>query len=145
MNLSVVIITLNEENNILDCIRSVQSLSDDIIVVDAGSTDNTIQFAIQEGAAVYSTDWKGYGYSRNLGASKAKHNWILALDADERVSAELINSIQTTKFTNSHTIYNFRRQNFINRKKIRFGTMGVDKVTRIYNRDFTNWDFSLVH
>src|SRR5687767_1060738 len=120
MKLSVVIITLNEENNIIDCIRSVQPLSDDIIVVDSGSCDRTIQFAKQEGASVYTTEWKGYGHSRNLGASKSKYNWILALDADEIVSAELIRSIQNSDLTNPFNVFYFRRHNFINHKKIRF-------------------------
>ncbi|MGZ5191937.1 MAG: glycosyltransferase family 2 protein, partial [Flavisolibacter sp.] len=114
MKLSVVIITLNEENNIIDCIRSAQSLSDDIIVVDAESCDRTIQFAEQEGASVYSTEWLGYGFSRNLGASKSKYNWILALDADERVSPELIRSIQISDLDNPFNVFNFRRQNYIN-------------------------------
>ena len=143
--LSVVIITYNEQDNIADCIRSVKPLTDDIIVVDAGSSDNTIELAQLAGANVYSTECHGYGFSRNLGATKAKYNWILSLDADERVSPELIHSIQATDLSNPLHIFNFRRRNYINQKKIRFGTMGADKVTRIYNRDSTKWDVSLVH
>ena len=87
--ISVVIITLNEEKNIIDCIRSAKLLSDDIIVVDSGSVDNTVQLARHEGARVFPIKWQGYGFSRNLGAGKAKHNWIFALDADERISPAL--------------------------------------------------------
>jgi len=142
--LSVVIITLNEENNIAGCIRSVQSFSDDIIVIDAQSEDNTGDIAMSEGARVFSVEWRGYGHSRNFGALQAKHDWILALDADERVSPELIDSIQSLSLSLSH-IYRFSRKNHIANKPVRFGTMGADKVTRIYNRNFCRWDLSSVH
>jgi len=143
--LSVVIITLNEENNIAACIRSVQAFSNDIIVVDAQSEDNTIAIAAKEGARTFSIKWQGYGHSRNLGASKARHHWILALDADERVSAELIESIRSLDLSNEKQIFRFNRKNFIGGRHVRFGTMGADKVTRIYNRKYTSWDFSAVH
>lgn len=145
MKLSVVIITLNEENNISNCIRSAQLISDDIIVVDTGSNDKTPELAASEGANVFEIEWQGYGHSRNHGASRAKYDWILTLDADERVSPDLIRSIQNTEFTNPSYVFSLRRHTYIGNRKIRFGTMGADKVTRIYNRKYTKWDLSLVH
>ncbi|MFL5811744.1 MAG: glycosyltransferase family 2 protein [Flavisolibacter sp.] len=145
MKLSVVIITLNEENNISGCIRSARDLSDDIIVVDAGSKDKTIELAQKENVIVFPIEWDSYGSSRNLGASLAKHDWILCLDADERVSKELADSILAANFDHPSFVYSFRRQNYIGNRKVRFGTMGADKVTRIYNRNFTKWDLSIVH
>ena len=144
-SLSVVIITRDEENNIVDCIRSAKLVSDEIIVVDTGSTDQTMKLAIACGAKVFSIPWKGYGYSRNFGAEKARHNWILALDADERISTELSDSIHKTKFTDDNCIYRFRRKNYIAGKKICFGTLGFETVKRIYNRNYASWDLTLVH
>src|SRR4051812_45694558 len=95
---SVVIITRNEEDNIVDCIRSARLVTDDIIVVDARSTDNTVSLAEAQHARVYEIDWKGYGSSRNRGAQKARHNWILALDADERITSSLAQAINDIRF-----------------------------------------------
>ena len=143
--LSVVIITYNEEHNIVDCIRSAQLVSEDIVVIDARSNDQTAGLAISLGARVFSTDWKGYGFSRNLGAEKAKHDWILALDADERVTDKLASSIRELKFSDTNCIYRFRRKNYLGKKKIQFGTLGFETVKRIYNRRHAQWDLTLVH
>jgi glycosyltransferase involved in cell wall biosynthesis len=143
--LSVVIITRNEERNIADCIRSAKLVSDDIIVVDACSDDQTVSIAITLGARVFSTDWKGYGFSRNLGAEKAKNNWLLALDADERITDSLAASIRELNFSDVNCIYRFRRKNYLGKKNIRFGTLGFETVKRLYNRNYTHWDFTLVH
>ena len=144
-SLSIVIITFNEEKNIVDCIRSAKLISDDIIVVDAGSTDETVKLARTSGANVFSIDWKSYGFSRNYGATKAKNNWILALDADERISKELALSTRTLKLSDTNFIYKFQRRNYLNHKKIRFGTPGFETVKRIYNRNYAQWDLTLVH
>jgi len=144
-SLSVVIITRNEEHNIADCIQSAKLVSDDIIVVDACSNDNTADIAMATEANVISTDWKGYGFSRNLGAQKARHNWILALDADERISKELAFAINEIEFEETNCIYRFRRRNYLSNQRIRFGTLGFETVKRIYNRNYANWDRTLVH
>jgi glycosyltransferase involved in cell wall biosynthesis len=144
-SLSVVIITYNEEHNITDCIRSAKLVSEDIVVVDACSEDQTVSRAIRLGARVISTDWKGYGFSRNLGAVKAKNNWILALDADERVSETLARSIRELRFSDANCIYRFHRKNYLGKRKILFGTLGFETVKRIYNRNYAQWDLTLVH
>jgi glycosyltransferase involved in cell wall biosynthesis len=142
--LSVVIITRNEEHNIHDCIHSALLLSNDVIVVDAGSTDNTIELSKKAGASVIEQEWKGYGYARNLGASKAKNNWIISLDADERITPLLAGNIKNATLEDYH-IYRFRRENFLGLHKINFGTAGFDKVIRVYNRLHTSWDLTVVH
>jgi glycosyltransferase involved in cell wall biosynthesis len=144
-SLSVVIITRNEEHNIADCIQSAKLVTEDIIVVDACSNDSTADIAIATGANVISTDWKGYGFSRNFGAQKARHNWILALDADERISKELAFAINEIEFEETNCIYRFRRRNYLSKQRIRFGTLGFETVKRIYNRNHANWDRTLVH
>jgi len=144
-SLSVVIITYNEEHNIVDCIRSAKLVSDDIIVVDAFSSDRTVSLAVQSGAKVFSINWDGYGFSRNFGAAKTKHDWILALDADERIGEELALSIKQLQFSDINCIYRFRRRNYLGNQKIHFGTLGFETVKRIYNRNYAKWDRTLVH
>jgi glycosyltransferase involved in cell wall biosynthesis len=142
--LSIVIITRNEEINIAACIRSAKLITNDIIVVDCESYDNTISIAAEQGAQIISTSWKSFGYSRNLGAKAAKHDWIMALDADERITIDL--ALELTKVNLQSTIsYRIKRKNYLRKKLIRFGTVGNDKPTRLYNRDNAHWDLSPIH
>ena len=92
--LSVTIITKNEEDAIADCLASV-SWADEIIVLDSGSTDKTIEICKAHGANVHiSREWPGFGPQKNLALSLASHDWVLSLDADERVSPSLRDEIQ---------------------------------------------------
>ena len=87
--LSVVIITFNEQANIRACLESV-GFADEIIVVDSGSTDATVALATAAGARVTVTpDWPGFGPQKNRALALARHDWVLSLDADERVSSAL--------------------------------------------------------
>lgn len=144
-SLSVVIITRNEEHNIVDCIQSAKLVSDDIIVVDAISNDETLKLAMESGATVFSVDWAGYGFARNFGADHAKNNWILALDADERITSDIAESIKQVELADINCIYRFKRRNYLANQMIRFGTLGFETVKRIYNRNYANWDLTLVH
>ncbi|MGA1987684.1 MAG: glycosyltransferase family 2 protein [Candidatus Sulfotelmatobacter sp.] len=94
MTLSVVIITLNEEANLGRTLASVQPLVADgkgeIIVVDSGSTDRTVEIAKSLGAKVFIEEWKGYAAQKNSAIDKATSDWILSLDADEEVDSELL-------------------------------------------------------
>jgi len=144
-SVSVVIITRNEENNIVACIQSARQLTSDIIVVDCGSEDQTVKLAEGAGATTYQIAWQGFGYSRNFGAEKARNNWIFALDADERISPQLAATVRALPLDQPNQVYRFRRNNHLNGKKIRFGTLGYEKVSRIYNRLNCEWDLSLVH
>jgi glycosyltransferase involved in cell wall biosynthesis len=100
MQLSVVIITHNEEANIARTLQSVQPLISDgkgeIIVVDSGSTDRTVEIAKSLGAKVFVEEWKGYAAQKNSAIDKAIGDWILSLDADEEVDADLQNTVLTT-------------------------------------------------
>ncbi|MCX7725207.1 MAG: glycosyltransferase family 2 protein [Chitinispirillaceae bacterium] len=87
-NLSVTIITKNEEKNIEQCLESVK-WADEIIIVDAQSTDNTISIAKKFTEKIYIKEWEGYGKTRNFAISQCKNDWVFVLDADERISCEL--------------------------------------------------------
>jgi glycosyltransferase involved in cell wall biosynthesis len=97
MNLSVVIITHNEETNIGRTLESVQPLVADgkgeIIVVDSGSTDRTVEIAKSFGAKVFVEEWKGFAAQKNSAIDKAAGDWILSLDADEEVEAKLLEEL----------------------------------------------------
>jgi len=90
--LSVIVITKNEERNIRACLQSV-AWADEIIVVDAGSQDRTMEIAKEFSQKVYSRPWDGYGAAKNFGLSQCTGEWILSLDADERITPELQHEI----------------------------------------------------
>lgn len=142
---SVVIITHNEEANIAACIQSAKLISNDIIIVDAGSSDATVELAKEQGAKVVAINWYCYGASKNKGTEQARYDWIFSLDADERITPQLAQSIQELNFNNDNCVYQFSRVNYLGDKKLKFGTAGFDKVIRIYNRRYTEWDLTPVH
>ena len=142
---SVVIITKNEGRNIAACVGAARLLTNDVVVVDSGSTDNTVSLARNAGAVVIETEWLGYGAARNTAAAHAVNDWILAVDADERVTKGLAEVIRGLQAGSGKTAFGFKRQNFYLGKKIRFGEWGRDKVYRLYNRNYVQWDLSPVH
>lgn len=93
VKISVTIISFNEEHNIAACLESVQ-WADEIIVVDSFSTDNTVAVAKKYTDKVYQSEWQGYVEQNNVALNYANHEWVLRLDADERVTPELVSEIQ---------------------------------------------------
>ena len=87
MQLSVVIITFNEEKNIERCLLSVQSVADEILVVDSFSTDKTCEICEKYGARVIQNPFEGHIQQKNFAMKKAKNDWILSLDADEALTS----------------------------------------------------------
>ena len=142
--LSVVILTRNEETGIATCIESAKQVSDDIIIIDSGSNDNTLLISSLMGARCFSLDWQGFGFARNFGAAQARHDWIIALDADERISKKLAQQINKTGLADN-CVYKFRRENYLGNVKMKFGAWGFDTVKRIYNRRYAKWNAAIVH
>ena len=93
MDISAVIITLNEEANIAECLASV-AWTREMVVVDAGSTDRTREIALRFTPEVHERDWEGYAAAKGFAISQAASEWVLALDADERVTPELREEIE---------------------------------------------------
>jgi (heptosyl)LPS beta-1,4-glucosyltransferase len=93
MRLSAIVITKNEEKNIRRCLKSLR-FADEIIVVDAGSTDHTAHVAQKLGAKVFVQPWPGYGPQKNFGREQARGQWLLYVDADEEVTPELAKQIE---------------------------------------------------
>lgn len=142
--ISAVIITLNEEDKIVACIESLSSICDECIVIDAESTDQTVQIAQQLGAKVHIHKWEGYGAARNYGASIAQNQWILSIDADERLSPELSKNISHFPQQNN-IIYRFNRLTQYCGQWIKHGTWHPEWKEKLYHRDYYQWDDRCVH
>ena len=135
--LSVLIIARNEEKNIADCIKSVD-FADEIVVVDDFSSDKTAQIASSLGAKVVQRamngDWSG---QQNFSLQQATHDWVLLIDADERITPALAQEIQQKLQTGEPFAYRIKRLNYFHKKRVRFGTLHPDFVTRLLpKKDF---------
>lgn len=112
MKLSAIIITRNEQNNIVDCLKTLK-FADQIIVIDNESVDNTARLAKDEGVKVYQIGGLDFSYLRNLGKEKSTNEWILYIDADERVTPDLAVEIKNTiEGKNTCAAYTLRRSNY---------------------------------
>ena len=142
MHISVVIITHNEEHNILRCLNSVQDVADEIVVVDSGSTDNTENICKNFGVKFVRQDWLGYSEQKNFANSLASNDWILSIDADEEISDELKRSI--FKYKNNHIphdmVFSMNRLTNYCGHWIRHCGWYPDRKIRIWNRTVGKWE-----
>jgi hypothetical protein len=145
--LTVVILTKNEERNIARCLEPLLALSDDILVMDSGSTDRTVTIAQSMGARVVQTQWLGYSATKNKGNQLAKNDWILSLDADEEMKEELVKSIlelfQQELLPNQ--VFAIQRKLIYCGKTLHFGAVKKEYRLRIFNRSVTTWNHHDVH
>lgn len=135
-----VIITLNEAQNIAECIASLQTVCNEIIVVDSGSQDQTREIAESCGAKVFVQPYLGDGPQKNYGLQFATNDWILSIDADERLTPELIaeiNQLDLSKTQNDG--FAARRRNYIGSRWIKRCGWYPDYCTRLYNRQKTRF------
>jgi glycosyltransferase involved in cell wall biosynthesis len=130
--LTVVIPTLNEANQIGDCVRGL-SWADEVIVVDAGSKDGTAAQAAAAGARVIN-GVSGIAAQRNAGIDAARHEWIFALDADERIGPELAAELGRVIAAPAHEAYRVKRRNQFHGHVLRRGHWGRDWVVRLFKR-----------
>ncbi len=167
MILSVVIITYNEEANLARTLESVKALVNDgkgeIIVVDSGSTDRTVEIAKSFGAKVFVEEWKGYAAQKNSAIDKAEGDWILSLDADEEVSSDLATQIGV-KLKYPPAVHKLvirnsegrlepvpingcwvRRQNYFLGRWIKHGGFWPDRKLRLFRRGTGRFKEEVVH
>jgi glycosyltransferase involved in cell wall biosynthesis len=143
--LSVTVITRNEAANVGGALQSV-AWADELVVVDAMSTDETVPIARQYTDRVVTRAWPGYGAQKNYAASIASHDWILSLDADERVTPELAHEIQATlEATPPHVAYRVPRVTWHLGRWIRSTDWYPDYQLRLYDRRAGQWDGRSVH
>ncbi len=142
--LTAVIITKDEASNITRCLNSLQSVAEEILIIDSGSADNTVQIARQLGARVVSTEWKGYAQTKNFGNNLASNDWILSVDADEVISPELASEILQLKLT-AGEVYAFNRLNNFFGQWIKHCGWFPDWKVRIFDRRNAYWVGEYVH
>lgn len=145
MNISVVIITKNEAHIIGNTLQSLQPLIRDVVIVDSGSTDATLEICRRFGATIIEMGWEGYGINKNRGIAAARYDWILSLDADEAIDEELKHSLQSLPLQHANEVFKIRFRNFFCGKWIRFGEWGFDKHIRLFNRKKVQWNNVAVH
>ncbi|RMG93054.1 MAG: glycosyltransferase family 2 protein [Zetaproteobacteria bacterium] len=145
MPLSVVIITLNEEANLPACLESVR-WAEDILVVDSGSSDRTCEVARAYGARVIEHAWQGFGAQKQFASDHARHDWVLNLDADERVSERLVDSIQRAlAYSHQPAAYRCNFLHFIMGRPLRHGEAWPDPHVRLYDRRRAHWSRRPIH
>ena len=145
IKLSVIIITQNEQELIRDCLESI-SWADEIIIVDSGSTDNTLDICREyTNNILINTDWQGFGYQKNLALQQATEEWVLSIDADERVTPELKQQIQLAARTGSHIAYKIPRLAYFLGKEMRHGGWWPDYVLRLFLRKKARFSDDIVH
>ncbi|MGY8884511.1 MAG: glycosyltransferase family 2 protein [Flavobacteriales bacterium] len=143
--LTSIIPTGNEQNNIVEAIQSVR-FSDEIMVVDSFSTDDTVKLARPLVDTILQREYEHSASQKNWAIPQAKHEWILLLDADERVTSELQKEV--IRMINSNTEYSgfwIRRENYFMGKKVRFSGWQGDKVIRLFKRDECKYENKHVH
>jgi len=142
--LSVIIITKNEEANIRACLESVK-WADEIVVVDSGSGDATVEICRELGAKVYVHDWQGFGVQKNRALSYATHEWIFSIDADERMTPELRSQlIKAIEEGSEDGFYVPRLSQFCGRC-IRHSGWYPDYVLRLFRRTKGRFSDDMVH
>lgn len=143
--LSVTIITRNEASNISQAIQSV-AWADEVLVVDCGSTDATVTTAEQLGARVLHREWRGFGEQKNFAADQAAHDWILSLDADERVSEPLASELRAVLASDPpHVACRIPRISWYLGQRIRTTDWYPNLQLRLYNRRHGRWNTRRVH
>lgn len=145
IKISVVIITFNEEKHIARCIGSVKGVADEIMIVDSGSSDRTVEIARREGAKVVVNAFNGFTAQKNFAVSQASHDYILSLDADEYLSPTLIQSVLAAKQNWKSDGYTMNRLNSYAGKWIRTCGWYPDRKIRMWDRRTGQWEGGLLH
>ena len=139
--LAVLVLTKNEENNIKACIENAHQCTDEVIIIDSGSTDKTIEIAKKAGAKVCYREWDNdFAAQRNFALKHTEAEWVFYLDADERMSEEMIADIQ--RIVNSERMslqYKMLRRTMAFGKEFKYGVLSPDYVLRMFPRSEVKW------
>ncbi len=143
--LSVAVITKNEAENLPDCLRSVE-FARQIVVVDSGSTDDTVRIASDFGCQVFEESWRGFGPQKQLAVERCTAPWVLVLDADERIPPETARVITGVMARDEGPAgYSFPRRNYFQGRWIRHAGWWPDRVVRLFRRDRGRMTEAKVH
>lgn len=139
MKISAVIITYNEEKNILRCLESLQGIVDEVLVVDSFSNDGTKQICASMGVRFVENAFEGHIQQKNFAMNLASNEWVLSLDADEALTQELRSSISELAESDENTAYEFKRLTSFCGKWIKHCGWYPDKKVRLWNRKNGQW------
>lgn len=139
MKISAVIITLNEEKNIARCLASISDWVDEIILVDSGSFDKTVEIAKNYGAKIYGRRFDNYANQKDFANGRATNDWILSLDADEEITRELAKEVQKELENPKYDGYLIPRRNIIFGKEIKHTRWSPDKHIWLFNKQKGKW------
>lgn len=142
--LSVIIITKNEQTHIAKCLESVK-WADEIIVLDSGSTDETMSICRQYTSHVYETDWQGFGIQKQRALDKATGEWVLSIDADEHITPELHAEIENAMQSSQYSGYQIPFLSNFCGKQIRHGGWYPDYHLRLFRRTDSEFTNAVVH
>jgi glycosyltransferase involved in cell wall biosynthesis len=142
--LSVVLITRNAAAQLPECLASV-AFADEVVVVDSGSSDGTPAVAARYGARVLAKEWLGFGRQKQFAVAQAAHDWVLCLDADERVSPELAASLVRALDAPAARAYLMARRNRFLGRWLRHGEGYPDWSPRLFDRRQARWSDDEVH
>jgi glycosyltransferase involved in cell wall biosynthesis len=146
INLSVVILSKNESQNIESCIRSVKDLADEIIVIDDFSEDDTVKIAERWGAKVVVRKMENEGIHRNWAYAQAKNLWVLSLDSDERVTPELQEEVRSIDLLRCEfSAFTIPRRNYIGEYWFRFGGQYPAAQLKLFKKDKFRYEEVQVH
>lgn len=142
--LSVVLITLNAAGQLAECLASV-AFADEVVVIDSGSTDGTVALAQRYGARVVAKEWLGFGRQKQFAVEQAANDWVLCVDADERVSPELAASLVRVLQAPAAPVYRMARRNRFLGRWLRHGEGYPDWSARLFDRRQARWSDDTVH
>lgn len=144
--LSVILITHNEAHNLADCLGALQGWVDEIVIVDNGSTDGSVAMAQDLGARVLCVDdWPGFGPQKNRALDVARCDWVLSIDADERVTPALAQEIQAVIAQDAARAYEIPRLSWYCGRFMRHSGWYPDPVLRLFRRGRARFTDDLVH
>lgn len=144
MKLSVILITKNEAENIRACLESV-AWADEIIVVDSGSTDDTVAIAREFTPQVHVHDWPGFGAQKNRALGYAANEWVFSIDADERVTPKLRAAIEAVLRSDAGTAYHVSRLSSYCGRFMHHSGWYPDHIVRLFRRGAARFSDDLVH
>lgn len=144
MKISVVIVAKNEEQDLPGCLASVR-FADEVVVIDDHSTDKTVELAKASGAKVYKRKLDGFATQKNFGIDKTTNDWVLILDADERLSIALQKEIQALRPIKGIVAYKINFQNHLGKKWLKHGGLYPDPHVRLFNKKFARYGDREIH
>ena len=145
MNISLVMIVKNEEKNLAKCLNSVENLVDEIVIVDSGSTDKTIEIAKTFGAKIFKREFDSFSNQKNYALSIATNEWVLHLDADEVLSKELVEEIKFVIINTKLDGFYLIRTNFFLGKQMKYSGINKEYRLRLAKKSVSKYVGGIIH